>query len=498
VNPATLTLIERPYLEVVDDILTAMTGGVVKEPIFFDVKELLYSLSRPARDIRSITGTRDRQRFTFQKEVDYHFSIGDNAVVWEPGRGPDDETTFYVNYFVPDTLSPLTDINVGSVTRTLSEAVGREIATVFQEINAAYLAGFIDTASGTSLDLVVSILHVERKTKDYAIGLVTFFRDPAAGDGNITIPPGTRVSTSKGEASFVAVDLRTLQRGQSRIDVMVRADEASKGPKGVVEAGTITTLAQPITGIARITNLDKTFLGADDETDDALRARAKAALQGLNKATLAALVRVVFEARANLVEVWDPNGPPNRLSEPGRVALLVQATPDRFTMVQAGVNETRAAGVRSTVVAKYVYFKPRIVLTIASALTAAGKVKLVGQVIEAIQTYANGLAAGTPAAGADLIKAIANTAKEIGDAKNVRIVDVIAWKSDVGEAAAGTTGAPTEQRIPDRSLVQGPGGGRATDEEIEAGTFQVSSTVNGAAWTLVPDVEPADIVLVGN
>ena len=55
-NTDTVTLIERPYQEIVDDILTAMVGGVVREPIFFDVKEDLYPLSRPASAIRSITG----------------------------------------------------------------------------------------------------------------------------------------------------------------------------------------------------------------------------------------------------------------------------------------------------------------------------------------------------------------------------------------------------------------------------------------------------------
>ena len=84
--------------------------------------------------------------------------------------------------------SPLTDINVGSVTRTVTEAIAREIAFVYQQINQAYFSAFIDTATGKALDLVVSIIGVQRKTKEFAEGLVTFFRDPSAGDGNITIP----------------------------------------------------------------------------------------------------------------------------------------------------------------------------------------------------------------------------------------------------------------------------------------------------------------------
>jgi hypothetical protein len=63
----------------------------------------------------------------------------------------------------------------------------------------------------------------------------------------------------------------------------------------------------------------------------------------------------------------------------------------------------------------------------------------------------------------------------------------------VSDAAPGP---PSERRIPDRSLVQGPSGQKATDQEIEAGTFQVSATVSGEAWTIALDSEPADILLV--
>jgi hypothetical protein len=530
-NPATANLIDRPYLEVVDDILTAVIGGVVKEPIFYDVKEDLYALSRPASDIRSISGTRDQNHQTFQKEIDYVFSQGDNAVVWQKGgSGPDDDTTFYVNYFVPDgeSLSPLTDINVGSVTRTLSEAVGREIATVFQEVNAAYLAGFIDTAKGQSLELVVSILDVTRKTKEFAAGLVTFFRDPAAGDGNITIPEATPLSTTKGEAEFVTTQPRTLQRGQQRIDVPVLAGDAFKGSQGVQPAGAITTLQQPITGISRVTNFDATVLGANDESDDDLRLRAKAKLQGLDKATLAALVRAVFDERAVLTEIWDPNGAPGKQSDPGEVVLLVQASPERFESLRSAVNETRAAGVLTALVAKYVFFKPRMVISVTAGLTAAGKTKVVETVIAAVQQYTDGLDAGKPASGTDIIKAIAKNVQEVGDPKNVKIVDVLTWRADIGKPGGQTfvdlilqavqsvpasnadalraavtsvvsnaaPGPPSERRIPDRSLVQGPGGQRATDQEIEAGTFQVVAKVNGEDWTVALDLTPDDIFMV--
>lgn len=522
-NSETRALIERPYQEIVDDLLTAIVGGVVNEPIIFDVKSDLYPLAEPVQGVRGITGTVDAKRHTFQKEIDFLFSAGDNAVVWqEGGTRPDDESVFFVDYFRQDSRSPLTDINVGSVTRTLSEAIGREIATVYQQINRAYLSAFIDTAEGKSLDLVVAILGITRKTADFAVGLVTFFRDPAVA-GNITIPEGTLLSTAEGEATFVTTQLRTLQRGQVRIDVPVRAGDASKGGDGEVDPGEINTLARPVAGIARVTNFEATLLGAEDESDEELRARAKAALRALGKATLAALARVIFEGRADLVEVWDPNSPPAKRSELGAVTLLIESEPERFPSLRAAVEETRAAGVQATVVARYVFFKPRIVAQISSGLTGAGKNKITEEIIAALQEYVDGLGSGDPAEGAQLLAAI----KGVDDVSDATIVDVMAWRTDVGQPGAETlvetiltamqgvpaddpealreaiTGAvtelpplvPTGRRIPDRGLVQRPDGQRATDAQIEAAEFQVAAAVNGENGWVVLDIEPTDIVL---
>lgn len=542
-NSETLTLIDRPYQEIVDDILTAITGGVVNEPIFFDIKEDFYPLARPARDVRGITGTlsvRDADgllkptRHTFQKLVDYIFRADDNAVIWQPGAAkPDDETIFYVDYFLRESRSPLTDLNVGSVTRTLGEAIGREIATVYQQINQAYLAGFIDMATGKSLELVVSILGIKRKTKEFAVGLATFFRDQAAGDGNITIPEGTVLSTEKGEATFVTVQLATLHRGQARIDISVRAGNSSPGEAGIVKAGAITRLSQSITGISRVTNFEDTLLGAEDETDEQLRARAKAALRALGKATLAALINAVTEGRAKIIEIFDPNSPPIKQSPPGTVTLIIESEPERFLSLRAAVEQTRAAGVQATLIARYVFIKPRMRVGIAAGLTAAGKVKVVNEIIDAMQKYVDSLGAGDPVKGEELLKAITGV-KDVKKA-NTKIVDVMAWQSDVGQPGREslvkllvdtvktsvtidtstdsdardkslTTAitnvlseieplVPTGRRIPNRNLVQGSTGQRATDAEIEEGKFQVVAVIDNQNWWIVLDVEPADIVV---
>jgi len=521
-NNETVTLIERPYQEIVDDVLTAIVGGVVNEPIIFDIKSDLYPLAEPAQDIRGITGVAGDRHHTFLKDVDFLFNAGSNAVEWDStGTLPDDNTTFQVDYFRLNSRSPLTDINVGSVTRTLSEAISREIATVYNQINLAYLSGFIDTAEGRSLELVVAILGLSRKTKDFAIGLATFFRDTTSS-GNITIPEGTLLATAKGDVIFETTQPRTLQQGQVRIDAPFRATEAFKGDKGKVAAGAISLMMQPIAGIARVTNFDATFLGAEDETDAELRLRAKAALRSLGKATLAALSRVIFEGRGKLTEVWDPNGPPDHRSELGSVVLLVEAEPERFASLNTAVQETRAAGVQATLVSRYVFFKPRIFATIAPGLTAAGKLKVQDEMIAALQAYVDGLGSAQPAEGAKLLEAV----QGVEDVNEAIIVDVIVWKSDLGRPAAESlvdvlvtavqgAGAdidllrlaissavamtpplvPTNTRIPDRSLLQALDGSPATDEQIEAGEFQIIAQVDGQPGWVVLDIEPADIVL---
>jgi hypothetical protein len=532
VNGETTNLIERPYQEIVDDILTAIVGGVVNEPVIFDIKRVLYPLAEPARAIRAITGLiesedlPDGAHHTFQNEIEFQFNPEKNAVVWQDGGvRPKDESDFYVDYFRPTNRSPLSDINVGSVTRTICEAIAREIATVYQQINLAYESGFVDTAKGRSLDFVVSILGITRKTKEFAVGLVTFFR-AADSDGNITIPQGTELSTAKGEVIFEATEPRTLQRGQARIDVPVRAGEKFKGEVGKVDAGKITTILQVIEGIDRISNFEPTFLAAQDESDEELRLRAKAALRGLSKGTIVALLRAASENRATVVEISDPHQPASKPNDPGKVTMIIDTEAPRFPSVVAALHDVRAAGIQLTVAARFVFMTPKIVGSISSGLTGDGKTKIANQIIAALQSYVDGLPSGAPASGADMLKAI----KTVSDVSDASILAVRTLRSDVENADAdpliealvavvtdvntadteavraavktvidsdATVLVPSGRRVPDRDLVKaidrdGKVGARATDGDIVAGKFAV---VPPERFSLVLEMETTDIIL---
>ncbi|MEU3461972.1 baseplate J/gp47 family protein [Streptomyces sp. NPDC006733] len=518
-NGDTATLIHRSYGALVDDILTSVVGGVVNEPILFDVKVLTYPLAEPAGGVRGITGTAADAPRTFVLDIDFTFGAATNAVIWlEDGIRPDDDSTFYVDYFRTTSRSPLSDINVGSVTRTLSEAVGREIATVYQEINEAYKSAFVDTATGRSLDYVVSILGVTRRTAEYAEGLVTFFR-VAAVDGNITIPAGTRLAG--GGVVFTSTQPRTLQRGQVRIDVPVRADTGFAGAAGLVAAGVISEMTQPVAGIERVTNLDPTIRAAADETDDELRDRARAALRASGKATLPALDLVIREGHGRPVEFFDPNSPPAHRSDPGTVTVVVEAEPERLPSLTAAVHDTRAAGVLATLVARYVHITPRITATVTPDISEAGQDQIAAEVVAALQAVVDALSGGQAADGAQLLAAV----RGVEDITAATIVDVVVARADLsGDTGDGTvldallatvatapaeglraavaaalaaagSQAPTGARIPDRSLLVGPTGQPATDAEIEAGTFRVVATIAGEPWWIALDMAATDVTL---
>ena len=527
-NGDTVTLVNRPYGELVDDLLTSVVGGVVNEPIRFDLKVLAYPLAEPATGVRGITGTAAGEPRTFLLAIDFVFEPATNVVTWlDDGTRPDDDTTFFVDYFRVDSRSPISDINVGSVTRTLTEAIGREMVTVYQQINLAYASAFVDSATGKSLEYVVAILDVHRKTAEFAEGLVTFFR--ASGvDGNITIPAGTRLVTADGAVVFATSQLRTLQRGQERIDAPVRAEVGFAGDVGLVAAGAISEMSQPVAGIARVSNLDPTIRAAADETDEELRARAKAALRGLGKATLAALDRVIREGRGVPVEFFDPNSPLANRSDLGTVTVVVDAEPERLPSLRAAVHDTRAAGVLATLVARYVFITPRIAATVTPGISAPGKVQVATDIVAALQTYVDGLTAGDPADGAAMLAAV----QGVEDVVTASIRDVVVARADLsgGEGDAGlvdvlvaavTTApagdeaalraaltaaveaagpqAPSGGRVPDRSLLlstaEGRAGQPATDEDLDAATFEVSATVEAEPWWIALDLAVEDVQL---
>jgi len=120
---------KKQYNEIVEDVLAQITKGIVSERHAFDSKKLSYELSSaPVKDIVKVEGMLNGTHHTFKKDRDYR--LKDNSIAWQDSEEkPDESAYFFVNYIFGDSRAKpstcITDVNPGSVARTLVEAVSR-------------------------------------------------------------------------------------------------------------------------------------------------------------------------------------------------------------------------------------------------------------------------------------------------------------------------------------------------------------------------------------
>jgi uncharacterized phage protein gp47/JayE len=344
-----MTFVAQPYEQFVDDLLTALTGGVIREEHLFKGADDSYSLGAADVEESSIRvfGQRNEAFALFDARNDYAFDRANASLRWKPkARLPDEHSYFYVNYYRREVAPALTDRNPGSVVALLSQAVAREWAVLHKQMAEIYRAGFVELAEGASLDHLVALVGLERKDAKFASGEVVFKRTtPATGD--ITIPAGTIVSTAQGQ-NFATTDRRTLRKGQLSVPLPVRAE--TPGVDGKVDALAITVLNRPIFGIDSVSNLAATAFATEKETDEELRRRMQATLERAGRSTVDAIryalieeVPGVNEGNVQVTEHPDAVG----LVEV-RFGLDSSGEPDLVRRIEDTLFAARPAGVRVT------------------------------------------------------------------------------------------------------------------------------------------------------
>ncbi len=364
-----MTYAAEPYAQFVDDLLSALTGGTVREQFRFLPEEAPYKLganSAAGPVLRSSVRVFGQVDAAFRRfRLDTDFAVGaDNAIGWlaanpaDPAPGtpaknavwPDEGSVFFASYETADAERLLTDRNPGSVTRLLAESFAREYAVLSRQLEAVYQAAFVATASGRDLDQVAALVGVQRRRRLSASGSVVFSRGtPAPAD--VTINAGTRLSTAEPPAMlFETTEDRTLQRGNLSVEVPVTALEP--GAVGVVVAGAIRVVNRPILGIDSVANAQPTRFAGADETDDALRARVQRAHEGAGLSTTGALLSALTSLPG--LREKDVRIAEDYLAHPGVVKLTValpeaaSAAERDATVAQAValIERTRPVGVR--------------------------------------------------------------------------------------------------------------------------------------------------------
>lgn len=186
--------------------------------------------------------------------------------------------------------SVITDFEVGSVARNMYESFAYEVALLYEKMGLVYLSAYVDTSEGQQLDMVVSILGIERGLPDFAIGVVTFKRD--VGNEDITVPLGTLVATEDTPESpkkvFQTFEPKVLPKGHTSVDIKIRA--VNRGEDQIAPPETIVVMPRPIPGIKSVVNHEEIrFMGKRRETDEELRERAKNALISSGKASVVSI-----------------------------------------------------------------------------------------------------------------------------------------------------------------------------------------------------------------
>ena len=337
----------RTYPEVIENLLTSLTGGVASESQPFPPpgqKAAPYTLSLqqpPASDVVSVWGSRDGQPHEFRKGTDYKLE-SDGRTITLPAKGaelPDPATLLYVNY-VPAGVQPeLTDLQVGSVVRTLLETTALELGRIYALLETVYKSAFVDTAESDALDNVVALLGIERVRGGRPAGEVEFARVPGA-PGEVTIPAGTRVATADGKVQYATTETVGMSPGQSSIRVTARDVD----PNDPLPAARLTLLPVPIAGIASVTNPGPTAVVTQDETDAELRTRAKNFLHGSERATRGALDEAI--RGVGITADIDETSVPGRITITPHVESL---PPDLLQRLNDSIELVRPAGVLVTV-----------------------------------------------------------------------------------------------------------------------------------------------------
>lgn len=330
----------RTFPEVLDRLLVATIGGIAAEEHPFPPPgnpPYLHGLTyAPAVQLISLFGMQNGQSHLFQLDKDYSLTSDKQSITWlDGGDSPDPGSLISVNYLHSDTQATLNDLHVGSITRTLSESIGLEISRLYSQLQFVYEAGFINTAQGSSLENLVSLLGIERIKGGFPSGELELLRATSSG-GSINIPSGTRVLDETGNVEYETTANVTLAPHQDRIRVTIR-DLERNDP---VAADTLTVLAIPIAGIASVSNPAATAINMDQENDSQLRSRAKHFLHGNERGTLGAIKQAIARQQINADVV--------ETGVPGYIEYTLHGdsiTPELEQRVKTAIEEARPAGV---------------------------------------------------------------------------------------------------------------------------------------------------------
>lgn len=193
------------------------------------------------------------------------------------------------------TTKKVTDYNIGSIVRTMLEAVAAEIDELYQQF-------FIGVKEAIPVS-VYNSFSFEKLAAISAGGLIRVTLTPSGTAGIISA--GTTFSSPGLPTTYSAQTDVVVAIGASFVDVSVRAD--TPGTIGNISALQTFTLSPSPSNFVSATNLTGFASGVDDETDDERKIRFAAYIASISRSTNAALAygmstSALYDTNGNIIE----------------------------------------------------------------------------------------------------------------------------------------------------------------------------------------------------
>jgi uncharacterized phage protein gp47/JayE len=181
--------------------------------------------------------------------------------------------------YLSATQAKITDFNVGSVARTIVEAV----AGFVEELYLRMLTGLLDAqTASTYKSFLFDALPAAGST-----GTVRFGRNSAAS-ARILIPDGARVGNQDATLTWAVTGTGgAIEIGETYVDLAVLS--TTTGAATNVAAGVINQLVDSIAGVEWVENRASFVSGRDIESDSARQARFHAMIATLARGVLPAI-----------------------------------------------------------------------------------------------------------------------------------------------------------------------------------------------------------------
>ena len=286
----------------------------------------------------------------------------------------------------------LSNINPGSVIRTLIEAIAENEDTANYYMEFIYRIMDIDNCEGEELDRAVKILGLIRNTAKPAVATVTMYSGDAPAQYDVEIPYGFIVSTRpnyKGEViEFMVTDNEAvLKAGETSVDVTVTCTEAGFVH---VPVGAISILSSSLQGIHEVRNESAIDGGRDSENDEDFRERIANVRETFGKCTDEAI-----ESAVDSINGVTKSRVVDRYNGTGTVGIVVvtdtvPAPASVVSEIEAVVQATKASGIAPFIIYTDVKGIDIDINIVGKTLTEDDK----NTIIDVISKYCDSLNAG--------------------------------------------------------------------------------------------------------